>query len=270
MRISTKPSINLLTLSYGWNKTKLLDKYKEKGHFSLFLLEAISRSALPKFEYQGKKHPLQENKSWYGAFERDMKEVYRIFSTEIVHASKNNSFAEAKRFKPQLEYLLKSFGAYKTNVKAVILSPNWFGIEGEGYGPLIDGIAYAIFTPSKKTNQTWLMVHETCHSFLLQTMKSKKVKSLIKDTEPLLYSWSTKKFRQYYPKWEWVIEEYLIHAIEQRVTDSSVASKKAAGMNRVDWFIKSWQFFQETRSQQDSVEDWIVQTLMQLKSKIKR
>ena len=80
-------------------------------------------------------------------------------------------------------------------------------------------------------------------------------------------NWSTPKFRKYYPKWEWIIEEYMIHAIEQHVTQGSINEKLSWGMNRLPWFIASWSAFQVRRSSKPhlSVEDWIQETLTELK-----
>lgn len=270
MKISTKPSINLLTVSYGWNRTKELDSYKTKGHFSFFLLEAMSRTALPSFTYQGRKHYLQKEKKWYGEFRVAVKRVYAKHGTEIRRGLKQTTCKEEKDFPKQLRVLLKTFGPYKPPCANVVLCPNRFGVPGEGYGPLIGRTAYAIFTPNPKEDQTWLMIHEVCHSLLLPVFQSSRVKRLIRQTEPLLKTWTTKKFRTYYPKWEWVIEEYFIHAIEQYVTGSSVKEKLGWGMNRLPWFMKSWKTFQIKRKINPDlcIDAWIIETLVYLERKI--
>jgi hypothetical protein len=267
MQISTKPSINLLALSYGWNKTKLLDKYKQKGHFSLFLLEAMSRSQLPAFTYRGRKHPLQKSRTWYGPFDRDLKKVYSTYHSEILVGLKNVRYKEISTFPKQFNNLIKSLGPYSPPFTKVILSPNLFGVPGEGYGPLIGQTAFAVFTPNPNKDQTWLMVHEVCHSLLLPIFHSATIKKLIKQTEPLMEKWSTKKFRRYYPKWEWMIEEYFIHTIEQYVTNSSIKEKMSWGMKRLPWFVTSWATFQKRREAEPSinVEHWIRATLQEMK-----
>jgi len=158
---------------------------------------------------------------------------------------------------------LETFGAFKPICNTVILCPNKFGVVGEGYGPLIGKTAFVIFTPDNKTNQTWLLIHELCHSLLLPIFQSVKIKKLIKETSPLMNKWSTEKFRKYYPKWEWMFEEYCIHAIEQYVTKSSIEQKMTWGMKRLPWFVKSWAGFQARLKHYDglSVKDWVQEVL---------
>lgn len=269
--VSIKPNLNLLALSHAWAHELLFQAYKNKGHFSLYLLEAMSRSPLPGFAYHGRKHPLQKHEAWYGDFARDLKIYYRAHEKEIRDGLHFSSVKEAGRFPEQLGKLVDSFGkGYQLPTKRVVLTPNVYGAKGEGYGPLIGDIAYAIFTPDSKKDQTWLMVHEVCHSLLLLVFKSKKVVRLIRDTEPLFKKWTTKKFREYYPKWEWAVEEYMIHAIEQRVTGSSLDEKRSWGMNRLGWFVKSWEVFQSRREEDArlTVEDWVGEVLEELKKTI--
>ncbi len=263
MRIYTKSPINLSTLSHAWNRSTVLDEYKKKGHFSLFLLEAMSRDTLPAFSYQGRKHPLQKSRRWYGHFDQTIREYYSRHRPTILRATKRVSCKEAARFPGKLRSLIESLGPYKLPCDKVILCPNPFGMQGEGYGPLIGRTAYAVFTPDARKDQSWLMVHETCHSFLLPIFQSAEIKRLVRCTEPLMVKWSTKKFRKYYPKWEWVVEEYMIHAIEQRATGSSVKKKKSWGMNRLPWFIASWKEFQHRRRSESnlSVDIWVKETL---------
>ncbi len=270
MRITTKPSINLLALSYGWNKTNRLNAYKQKGHFSVFLLEAMSRTSLPAFTYREKKHPLQKHRAWYGSFDRDVKQLYSEFHSDILAGLKYGQCKEKTAFPKQLNNLLKSFGPYSPPCTEVILCPNSFGVPGEGYGPLLDHTAYAVFTPNPHKDQTWLMVHEVCHSLLLPIFHSVPIKKLIKQTEPLMEKWSTKKFRGYYPKWEWMIEEYFIHAIEQYVTRSSVKEKMSWGMKKLPWFIASWEEFQKRRKAEHSLNigDWVKETLQKMKQTV--
>jgi hypothetical protein len=260
-------NVNLLALSHAWLHDPAFEKYKARGHFSLFLLEALSRSPLPAFTYRGRKHPLQKSEKWYGNFSRDLKTYYKQHEGEIKKGLSAGSVPEAKSFPKTLNLLVSTFGPYALPCQEVVLSPNVFGVAGEGYGPLIGKTAYAIFKPDPKKDQTWLMVHEVCHSLLLPTFQLKKVKRLIVETEPLFEKWTTKKFRRYYPKWQWAIEEYLIHTIEQYVTESSLAEKRSWGMNRLDWFVKSWAGFQRSKTKKDTVEDWIVMVLEELKKK---
>jgi len=267
LKVSIKPNLNLLALSHAWQNEPAFDPYKQRGHFSLFLLEALSRDSLPAFTYRGRKHPLQKPKGWYGDFAEVLKTYYREHQKEIRRGLKYGMIPEVKHFPKTLERLVASFGPYKLSCHDVVLSPNTFGVAGEGYGPLIGKTAYAIFKPNAQKDQTWLMVHEVCHSLLLPTFQSKKVKRLIADSKPLFEKWTTKKFRGYYPKWEWAIEEYLIHAIEQRVTESSLADKRSWGMNRLDWFVKSWATFQKSKTKNENVEDWVVAVLKELKTK---
>ncbi|MFZ2804079.1 MAG: hypothetical protein WA001_02550 [Patescibacteria group bacterium] len=263
MRVTVHTSINLLTLSHAWNHSTALDAYKSKGHFALFLLEAMSRSSLPAFAYQGKKHPLQKTRRWYGKFDADLRAYYRAHSKTILAASKKPRCKEAKQFPTQLQNLIKTFGPYHPPCDMVVLCPNVFGIPGEGYGPLIGKTAFAIFTPNPKKDQTWLMVHEVCHSLLLPVFRSAKIRRLIRETASQMEKWSTKKFRTYYPKWEWLIEEYLIHAIEQYVTESSIKEKISWGMNRLPWFIRSWDAFQKRREKEPALNVglWVRETL---------
>ncbi|MFA5130081.1 MAG: hypothetical protein WC477_04150 [Patescibacteria group bacterium] len=269
MRIFIQPSINVLTASYGWNRTSELDAYKTKGHFSLFLLETMSRDSLPAFTYHGRKHPMQKTRSWYGNFDKDMKKVYAKHHALIKEGLKSKTCKEAKYFPKKLKRLLETFGNYTPPCSQVILCPNIFGVPGEGYGPLIGDTAYAVFTPDPKKDQTWLMVHEVCHSLLLPIFQSQKIRKFIKQTESLMEKWSTKKFRNYYPKWEWMIEEYCIHAIEQYATGSSIQEKMSWGMNRLPWFVKSWAEFQKRRKTNHAldVSIWIHDTLIALKSR---
>src|SRR3989344_1761182 len=102
MRFSVRPSVNLLTLSHAWNRSDVLDEYKKKGHFSLFLLEAMSRGPLPRFEYQGRRHPLQKPRGWYGKFDQVLKEYYRRNREEILKGSRQTATKEAKQFPGQL------------------------------------------------------------------------------------------------------------------------------------------------------------------------
>jgi hypothetical protein len=268
MRVSVQSPVNLVALSYAWNKTTALDAYKRKGHFSVFLLEAMSRGPLPTFAYHGQKHPLQKPRKWYGDFETDLREAYLKHKTKILVSSKKTTCKEARLFPKKLELLLESFGHYTPSCATVVLCPNHFGVPGEGYGPLIGKTAYAIFTPNPKKDQTWLMVHEVCHSLLLPIFQSKQTKKLIAQTAHMMPRWSTKQFRTYYPKWEWLLEEYFIHAIEQHVTGSSIKEKISWGMNRLPWFIDSWATFQELRLSNPSlsIEQWVHETLVRLKN----
>lgn len=268
LSVSIKSNLNLLALSLAWAHEPSFKVYKDRGHFSLYLLEAMSRSSLPDFTYRGQKHPLQKPKAWYGDFARDLKIYYRKHEKEIRDGLHFSNVKEARRFPDQLQKLVDSFGkGYQLPTKHVVLTPNVYGAKGEGYGPLIGDIAYAIFTLDSKRDQTWLMVHEVCHSLLLPVFKSRKVMKWIKDTEPLYKKWTTKKFREYYPKWEWAVEEYMIHAIEQRVTGSSLEEKRSWGMNRLGWFVKSWEVFQSRREEDArlTVDYWVVETLEELK-----
>ncbi len=270
LSVSIKPNLNLLALSHAWAHEPSFKIYKDRGHFSLYLLEAMSRSPLPDFAYRGRKHPLQKPEAWYGDFSRNLKKYYRTHKKEIHDGLKVPEVKEAKYFPSQLLLLVESFGKdYQLPTRRVVLTPNVFGVKGEGYGPLIGDVAYAIFTPDSKKDQTWLMVHEVCHSLLLPVFKSRTVWGLIKDTEPLYKKWTTKKFREYYPKWEWAIEEYMIHAIEQRVTGSSLEEKRSWGMNRLGWFVKSWGVFQSRLKEESrlTVEDWVIESLNYLKKK---
>jgi len=268
LKVSIKPSLNLLALSHAWFRDPAFEKYQKRGHFSLFLLEALSRDPLPAFTYRGRKHPLQKPKSWYGDFAEDLKLYFKKNREEIKKGMTIGPIPEVKHFPKTLERLVASFGPYKLSCNDVVLSPNAFGVAGEGYGPLIGKTAYAIFKPNPKKDQTWLMVHEVCHSLLLPTFQSKKVKQLIEGSRPIFEKWTTKKFRISYPKWEWAIEEYLIHAIEQHVTGSSLADKRSWGMNRLDWFVKSWTTFQKSKTKNENVEDWVVAVLKELKAKV--
>jgi len=270
MRTSVKTSINLLTLSHAWNKSDVFDLYKKKGHFALFMLEAMSRSDLPSFTYRGRKHPLQKSQSWYAAFDKDLKRYFSENKTVILKAAKRTACKEAKRFPKQLSRLLETFGKYKPTCTSVTLTPNIFGVPGEGYGPLIGKTAYAVFTPDTKKDQTWLMIHEVCHSLLLPVFQSADVKRSIKKTMPLMEKWSTKKFRRYYPKWEWLIEEYFIHTIEQYVSGSSISEKMSWGMSRLPWFIDSWSAFQSRRKIDSdlSVEKWVRETLSSMEKSV--
>lgn len=270
MRISVNTSVNLLTLSHAWNRSDIFDVYKKKGHFALFLLEVMSRGNLPSFAYRGRKHPLQKSRKWYGAFDKNLKRYYVENTPVILKAAERAACKEAKKFPKQLSRLLKTFGKYSPPCTSIVLTPNVYGVPGEGYGPLIGKIAYAVFTPNPKKDQTWLMVHEVCHSLLLPVFQSVEVKRLIKKTTPLMEKWSTKKFRKYYPKWEWLIEEYFIHAIEQYTTESSITEKMSWGMNRLPWFVDSWSTFQSRmKSDQNlSVEDWVREVLRSMTQKV--
>lgn len=266
MRISTKSPVNLLTLSRAWNHSADFDTYKKKGHFALFLLEAMSRSPLPSFTYRGQRHPLQKKRSWYGDFDKTLRAYFRTHKTEILKGSKMVDCKEARLFPTQLKRLIESFGDYKLPCTQIVLAPNVFGAPGEGYGPLVGDTAYAIFTPNPKKDQTWLMIHEICHGLLLPIFHSAKIKKQIQKSHSKYKTWSTATFRKYYPKWEWMIEEYMIHAIEQRVTGSSVEEKESWGMNRMQWFINSWEKFQQQlkMDKKRSVEDWVTDVLQKL------
>jgi hypothetical protein len=269
LKVFVKPNLNVLTLSHAWQHPSF-EPYRKKGHFSLFLLEVLSRDALPAFTYRGRKHPLQKPEAWYGNFARDVKAHYMRHQKDIRKGLRYGRIPEAKGFPHVLGKLVKSFGPYRLSCREAVLCPNVFGVAGEGYGPLIGKTAYAIFKPNPKKDQTWLMVHEVCHSLLLPTFQSKKVRRLIQETKPAFEKWTTKKFRTYYPKWDWAIEEYLIHAIEHRVTGSSLKDKRAWGMNRIDWFVKSWGDFQDKKDRRSTVEDWIILVLRELKSKVEK
>lgn len=268
LSVSTKSNLNLLALSHAWKHDQSFESYKRRGHFSLYILEAMSRNSLPGFAYQGRKHPLQKPKEWYGDFAGDLKAYYQLHTSDIRRGLRFGTIPEEKHFSVQLHSLIKTFGKkYQLPVKHVILCPNVFGVPGEGYGPRIGNSAFAIFTPNPKKDQTWLMVHEVCHALLLPVFKSTHVKRLISETKPLLGEWTTEKFRTYYPKWEWAIEEYMIHAIEQRVTHSSLKEKESWGMDHLDWFVKSWAEFQARCKKNGNltVEDWVVEALQQMK-----
>ncbi len=266
LKVLNQPNINVLALSHAWQNDPTFHKYKKKGHFAVFLLEALSRSPLPTFSYGGKKHPMQKHRQWYGDFATDLKQYYNVHKKDVRAGLAVRNIEEAKKFPSQLRELVVSFGNYKLPCNKIILSPNVFGVSGEGYGPKIGKTAYAVFMPNPKKDQTWLMVHEVCHSLLLPVFESKKVRRLIKKTEPLLETWSTAGFRKYYPKWEWVIEENLIHAIEQYVTGTSLKEKESWGMKRIGWFAKSWAAFQKEMrvNPKLSVEDWVAETLEEI------
>ncbi|KAA0206889.1 hypothetical protein EDM68_01000 [Candidatus Uhrbacteria bacterium] len=272
IRIGIEANVNLLALSHAWMHEPSFEKYKKRGHFSFYLLEAMSRDPLPGFTYRGRKHRLQKPRVWYGDFAKDVRSYYKAHKGEIRSGLRYGRAMEAKRFPLQLRQLIETFGEdYKIPVKKVVLSPNVFGVPGEGYGPLLGETAYAVFTPNPQRDQTWLMVHEVCHSLLLPVFASKNVKKLIAKSETCFDSWTTKRFRKYYPKWEWAIEECLIHAIEHYVTGSSLSQKRSWGMNRIDWFVKSWQTFQGRLKAEPelTVKDWIEDVLRQLVEKCK-
>lgn len=70
------------------------------------------------------------------------------------------------------------------------------------------------------------MTHELLHYVLSREFENAGLIKKNRETEGLYTHLVPVRLKKYYPKWEWAIEEYIIHTIESEITGSSVALKK--------------------------------------------
>lgn len=254
MKIFFKQHLNVSTLSYLWRHNKAFVKYHKKGWFSYYLVFVLNHSLLPKFVNLRLRHTLLRSASWYRSFSHDFIKCAKSGLTPkiaiIEYGKEKDKFSKViKKMKTELRGIAWPF-------QQIWVVPNFWGEEGHGYGILMGQTAYLVYRPNPKVDSTWLLAHELLHCILGPEFEKPAVRKKIQATKNLYRKLVPARLQKYYPKWEWAIEEYVIHAIESDITNSSIAVKKKWGWGYVDLFINKWK-----KRGNKSFVAWLLETI---------
>ena len=248
--VSEHPTFKIMCEFASKNNIKIKPELQiilSKGHPALYIVRVLRYDA--NFIAKGLKHSLEKSESWYGNFDKLLADFYfsnNLLSLETICLPyyEKIGFSYLKHSTALINKLNKNalINPKKYNLSKLILLPNPIDRTSNGYGPKIGSVAFVIFVPYKKESNIGVIAHEYLHSIINPLFESSEMVSFVKKTERLASKYVDMKVLKYYPKWEWILIEYIVRSYEILIKKDRIEylqDEKEFGFREIELFTEA-------------------------------
>lgn len=243
--------------------SKGLDGLFSKDHPSYFVVRALRLNN--NFKLTKPKADYEKPNNFYGNFDKLIADFFQNNNfgaieneiSDLYHIQIVKYLKPTKKIIKRTNKLLR-INSIDLGLTQLLLIPNQIDRTRNGYGTRIGNTAYIIFSSglSKKVN-TNLIQHEYLHSIINPEFGKPKIKLLVKKTEHLKSSHVSGRAMKFYPKWEFILTEYVLRAVAAW-SQSSRKREEFLRLQETDrGFIKIRKFVELEKNYLDQKGDFI-------------